>query len=331
MTSTDQPDMPEQDGITASVLDEPRKFAGPEAARAADVSLELARDFWRALGYAATEDDAVEFTDSDITTLRLLGGYIEQGVLSEHDSLQLARLMGRTLARLAESQVGVVVERLEESGVTVTEQIAYVDQLAPRVTGDVQFILGQIWRRHIAAAINRMNPELDELRPSATGVGFADLVGFTALSRRISETALLSLVESFEQRSADIISEHGGRVVKMLGDEVLFTAKNPEAMAEIGLNLLATFCRDRNERGLRVGIAYGPVVRHLGDVFGHTVNLASRLTGLAEPDTILASSSLAEALSTSENFHLEPQRHDHVRGIGSVTAHRLTQAAPRAQ
>lgn len=331
MTSTDQPDMPEQDGITASVLDEPRKYAGPEAARAAGVSLEMARDFWRALGYAATEDDAAEFTDSDITTLRLLVGYIEQGIINEHDSLQLTRLMGRTIARLTESQVGVVVERLEESGVGVTEQIAYVDQLAHRVTNDIQFILGQTWRRHMAAAINRMNPELDELRPSVTGVGFADLVGFTALSRRISETALLSLVESFEQRSADIISEHGGRVVKMLGDEVLFTAKNPEAMAQISLDLLATFCRDRNERGLHVGIAHGPVVRHLGDVFGHTVNLASRLTGLAEPDTILASSSLAEALSTRTTYRLEPQRHHNVRGIGSITAHRLTRATPTAQ
>jgi len=312
--------------MTTSVLGEARRYTSDAAAQAAGASPKFAQRFWRASGYAAVEAGAQEFTESDVATLRLISGYIKQGIITERGALQVSRLMGRTLSRLAESQVDVVVERLEKSGVGMAEQIAYVERLARQVTPDVQFMLGQTWRRHMAAAINRMNPDLDDAPPSIKGVGFADLVGFTDLSRRLTETALLNLLEGFERHCTDIVDTHGGRVVKMIGDEVLFTAPRPDALAEIGLNLVAASVRSRH--GLRVGIAYGPVVRHLGDVFGNTVNLASRLTELAEPDTILTSSKLPDALQDNPAYNFARQRHHDVRGLGSITAYRLTRAAP---
>lgn len=326
MTSADQPQAHGPDGMTASVLGEPRKYTRREAAEAAGVSLEFVRRFWRASGYAAVEDDAVELTESDVATLRLLASYVDRGIVSERGILQLSRLMGRTAARLAESQVEAVVERLEDFGVGVDERSAFVEDLAEKVMPDVQFLLGQTWRRHMAAAINRMTPGVDDLRPSTAGVGFADLVGFTDASRVLSETALLDLVERFEDRSAGVIGEHGGRIVKMLGDEVLFTTTAPEELAEIALHLRTAFGTSGHEQGLRVGLAFGPVVRHLGDVFGTTVNLASRLTGLAEPDTILAASGLVEALDGNPAYRFEPRHHDDVRGFGAMTSYGLTRA-----
>jgi adenylate cyclase len=310
--------------MTASVLAEPRIYNSRQAAAASGVSLARARRFWQALGYATLDEDAAEFTDSDVATLRLLTSYIDQGLVTERSAVQLARLLGRTVARLAESQVDAVAEQLEASGVSVEDQIEFMDQLANQVMPDIQFMLGQAWRRHIAAAVNRMNPAADDPRQATTGVGFADMVGFTELSRRLSEAELLELVESFEDRCVNIIDEHGGRVVKMLGDEVLFTAATPDALAEIALHLLTAFGTGPREPGLRIGLALGPVVRHLGDVFGNTVNLASRLTGLAEPHTVRASQSLADALRDNGSYRFERRHDDEVRGLGSITSHRLT-------
>lgn len=326
MTSMNQPGAAEHDGMTASVLGEAREYTSDAAARAAGAAPALAQRYWRALGYAAVDADAVEFTESDVRSLRLINQYIEQDIVTERAALQVSRLIGRTMSRLTESQIDVVVERLAEAGASRAEQIAFVDQLVRRVTPDIQFLLGQAWRRHMAATINRLNPDLNDADPSVKGVGFADLVGFTDTSRRLSENALLALLEGFEHHCAEIIDANGGRVVKMIGDEVLFTTTKPEALAEISLNLVAASVRGGRTPGLRVGIAYGPVVRHLGDVFGNTVNLASRLTGLAEPNTILASADLADALADNPSYHRDPRRHLKVRGIGTVTAYRLTRA-----
>lgn len=322
MASTDQPGEHDNDGMTASILGQPRKYTSHEAATAAGVSPQFAHRYWLASGYAAVDDKAVEFTESDVAVLRLMAGYVTQGIGTEHDLLQVTRLMGRTLSRLVESQVDIALELFEDS--EPSEQITFARQLAHQVMPDVQFLLGQTWRRHMATAINRLNPGLEAVRSAPAGIGFADLVGFTDASRKLPETALLSLVESFEDGAADIIGDSGGRVVKMLGDEVLFSTTEPEALATIGLRLVATFGRARNEPGLRVGLAFGPVARHLGDVFGTTVNLASRLTSLTEPDTILISATLADALSGNPHFRFTPRHLHNVRGLGPMTSYVLT-------
>lgn len=90
----------------------------------------------------------------------------------------------------------------------------------------------------------------------------------------------------------------------MLGDEVLFTADDPESVAEIGTRLAAGCDSDPDMPGLRVGMALGPVVRHFGDVFGTTVNLASRLTALTEPNTVLVAPALATALAGNPAYEL---------------------------
>lgn len=327
MTTTDRSGDSEQ-RMSSSVLGEPRKYTGHEAAKLADVSAEFAHRFWRALGYPAADEDAVEFTDSDVAALRFIAGFIAQGLSTEQGVLQISRLVGRSTARLAESQVDVVVDSLEASGMDMPERLAFVDNLARQVMPDIAFVLGQAWRRHMAATINRMNPAVNQFQSATVGIGFADLVGFTNMSRTLSETDLLSLVEGFEDRSAEIIGDHGGRVIKMLGDEVLFMTADAHSLAATGLALQNTYGRNRHEPGLRVGLAFGQVVRHLGDVFGNTVNLASRLTGLAEPDTILTSVDMAEALRGDPAYRFTPRQHHGVKGLGSITSYCLTRATP---
>ena len=125
-------------------------------------------------------------------------------------------------------------------------------------------------------------------------MGFADLVSFTRVSRELDERGLAELVEGFEARASDVVAEHGGRLVKTLGDEVLFTAPGPAG----GRHDRAGPRRREREEGpdVRIGLAYGPVLPVMGDVFGTTVNLAARLTAIARPGTIIVDSELADGL-----------------------------------
>ncbi len=106
-------------------------------------------------------------------------------------------------------------------------------------------------------------------------VGFADLVNFTALVRRVSERQLATLVQRFEQLASDIVTAHGGRVIKTVGDEMLYVSTEPLAAAGIALDLVDAMAEEPMLPQVRVGVSYGPVLSRMGDVFGTTVNRAA--------------------------------------------------------
>src|SRR3712207_2386428 len=148
-------------------------------------------------------------------------------------------------------------------------------------------IQSYVWRRHLAANADRLLAT-----PAGQGdrrelaVGFADLVGYTSRSRGMGGRELGAMVEDFESIATEVIAQHRGRVVKTVGDGVLFTAATAVDAVEIGLRLPEAW--DTEERPpLRVGAAFGVVLTRLGDVYSPVVNLASRLTSLARPGTVL--------------------------------------------
>ncbi len=158
-----------------------------------------------------------------------------------------------------------------------------------------------VWRRQLAAATGRVVQAGDdeEMVDRRLAVGFADLVGFTRLTRRLEEEELGELVEAFETTAADLVAAHGGRLIKTLGDEVLYAADDAGVASEIGLRLIETMTNDETMPELRVGMAFGTVTTRMGDVFGTTVNLASRLTSIAPKDAVLVDGAFAEELMRS--------------------------------
>jgi adenylate cyclase len=114
--------------------------------------------------------------------------------------------------------------------------------------------------------------------------------------------------------------------VKTIGDEVLFEAKDPGTAAEIALELLEAAETDPNLPALRAGLAHGEVVSRLGDVYGSTVNIASRLTSIARPGWVLVDREMHEALADDERFRLRPRRPESVRGFHRLYSWRLRRA-----
>ncbi|ARF57133.1 adenylate/guanylate cyclase domain-containing protein [Streptomyces gilvosporeus] len=279
------------------ILGADRRYTPFQAARAAGVSMDLAARFWRAMGFADI-GQVKALTEADVLALRRLAGLVEAGLLSEAMAVQVARSTGQTTARLADWQIDSFLEGLTEpadTGLTRTE-ITYplVELLLP----ELEEFLVYVWRRQLAAATGRVVQAQDdaEMVDRRLAVGFADLVGFTRLTRRLEEEELGELVEAFETTCADLVAAHGGRLIKTLGDEVLFSADDAGIAAEIGLRLIETMTHDETMPELRVGIAFGTVTTRMGDVFGTTVNLASRLTSIAPKDTVLVDEAFAEEL-----------------------------------
>jgi adenylate cyclase len=170
-----------------------------------------------------------------------------------------------------------------------------------------------VYRRHLANAAARMLllPAGDEGVRMA--VGFADIVGYTRRSRGLDRSELAALVETFEATSATIVTDHDGRVIKTIGDEVLFVADDPVDAARIARALVEA--ENQGFPEVRVGLAYGDVVSRLGDVFGPVVNVASRLTSLARPGRVLVDRAMHEVLeSHPEEFRVRRARTAAVRG-----------------
>ncbi|MFI6478856.1 adenylate/guanylate cyclase domain-containing protein [Nonomuraea sp. NPDC050663] len=308
--------MASEDRLAEAFLGEPRRYTSHQVAEMAGVPVYRARRYWRALGFANVADDAVEFTESDVTALKTMLTLVEDGVYDEEHVLLMARSLGRATARLAESQAELGAEALDHAGVPIKQRPAAWRKRAMRVVPDLERLMTYAWRRNLAVSAGRLADQ--DTHAVRLAVGFADLVGFTRLSRQLTETELAGLVERFESRSADVVTLYGGRVVKTLGDSVLFVADKAHDVAEVGLRLVESHRRVKNMPQLRVGLAIGPVILRMGDVFGTTVNLASRLTALANPGTILAGPMLAEELADDASFQVIPVNRLTVRGLGEL-------------
>jgi len=125
-------------------------------------------------------------------------------------------------------------------------------------------LLEFVWRRQVAAGIQRnMMMRSHGLAPGQSpvlAVGFADMVGFTLLSQHLSDEELAAVVRRFEEISHDTVISAGGRVVKMIGDEVMFVVDDVAAAARIGLELADAYADDDLLSDVRVGLALGPVL-----------------------------------------------------------------------
>ncbi|MGH3716911.1 MAG: adenylate/guanylate cyclase domain-containing protein [Micromonosporaceae bacterium] len=297
------------------LLGEPR-YNRRQIAELAGVPLERAQRIWRALGFAGLGDDDVVFSEQDLEALRLIGSLVALGVVDQSAEAPLARSLGQHLARLAEWQTEVV--RTVFGDVDGEPRPGAREALAALVPV-MEKLQSHVWRRHLLATAGRLL-ELPAGEPGSATlvVGFADIVSYTRLSRTIDEQELTEFIEHFEGTAAEIIAERHGRVIKTIGDEVLFVADAPADAAAIAIELAGRIDTDEEFPRLRVGMAYGQVLSRLGDVYGPVVNVAARLTSLARPGTVLVDRALHEALAEVPDFSFRRLRRVAVRGYARM-------------
>jgi adenylate cyclase len=316
------------DQVEAAILGGPRRYSAAEVSDRAGLSREQARALWRALGFPTVDDEDIVFTDGDVEALELLEKLTSYGIADEKVRLAVTRLYGQVFARLASLQGQLLLEQigrrpeLLESGEGMVE-------LTEQVVPLLEQLQGYAWRRQLAAYLARIAGQgSDQVTegPARMVIGFADLAGFTALTRRLSETELRDLLETFESLATEVVGEQGGRIVKTIGDEVLFQVEDPACGAQIALDLVDAVAQAPNLPELRAGLAYGEVVSRLGDVYGSTVNIASRLTSISKPGWVLVDRQLHDALADDDRFYLKSRRPESVRGFHHLRQWRLRRA-----
>jgi adenylate cyclase len=281
-----------------------RRYTQSEVAAATGMDLGLARRFWRALGFPDVELDERMFTDLDIEALKTLRSMMDLGLTDVDTSLQFARVVGSSMARIAEAEVsptvrGMGVGPASPDTVEAADRFA---QLADHSLPAMARLLEFVWRRHVQAAVRRamlVRSRSENATLPVLAVGFADMVGFTTLSQQLSEPELAAVVARFEEVAHDTVTGGGGRVVKMIGDEAMFVADSVLDAARIGLALAEAYADDELLSDVRVALAVGPVLVQDGDFYGPVVNLASRAVNMAAPGAVIVTDEFHAALETA--------------------------------
>lgn len=304
------------------ILGEPPELTSSEVAAAAGVTLEEARRLWRALGFPDAGEQAA-FSNADLSALSTMVGTVESGAIDFDTAVRMTRAVGQTMARLADWQVATLAPRVEEleGGPEATgSRIGSALRLADQVGVPFESLLIYSWRRHLAAAVGRieaLGAADEDLYTSQVTVGFADLVSFTALSNEMDENRLADMVEIFEARCADVVAGRHGRVIKTLGDSVLFVSEDPVQGLHIALDIAQLIGGDSRLPDVRLGLATGSVIMRLGDVFGPPVNMAARLTGVARRNRVIVDRTTADKLP-EDLFETRSLTARPVRGFGLV-------------
>jgi adenylate cyclase len=179
--------------------------------------------------------------------------------------------------------------------------------------------MNYVWRRHLLAALARQLTvrESDGLQ----AVCFADLSGFSRVSKNASSGEIAEIIETFETTAFDVVSSHDARVVKFIGDEVMFVTERLEDGVDIAIDLIVRLRSIEIVPPIHCGLAYGPTVPVGGDIFGPTVNLASRLTAVARPGSIVLPRTDGKEFEDREDLDVRMIRRSvDLKGIGRTRA-----------
>ncbi|MDR0504496.1 MAG: adenylate/guanylate cyclase domain-containing protein [Bifidobacteriaceae bacterium] len=312
LTARDAPSLAMRDLAAATGLDYPR------------ISKHCA-----ALGIPTPTWTESVFSEQDLTALIALSEAIDLGTISEAAELSLVRAISQTAQRLAWWQVETI---LAEDGSGSNQPLSLLRRLVT-LSGFLQDQMLYAWRRHMSAItrwvtkvgetdLGQTRRERDAL-PLAQAVGFADLVGYTEFSGDLSDKQLDNMLHEFEWLTQSVVCSHGGRVVKTLGDAILFIGDQPANVALAAVELSERIGADGRMPKARLAMCWGRVLPRCGDVFGPTVNLAARLVEMAGPGEVWLDEPTAIELAERDELSLQALSPVAVEGIGEVMPYRL--------
>jgi len=259
------------------------------AAEALGLPLADVEQAWAVLGLTVADPNTPTLTDNDIEALRTWADL--RTAIGDDAATGFLRVIGASVARVAEalasmSRAGLPELDLAHSHDELVTAQAYRSAAAfiPRIGG----MIDSFHRHHLFAARTYFDAVAHhEPLTVDCGVGFADLSNFTQLTQRLTPADLTSLLNEFNAITNDVVHADGGRVVKFIGDAVMWVSATPESLARVAMDLVHHPRPKMANISVRAGLSFGSVVATGGDYFGNPVNLAARLVAAAEPGQIL--------------------------------------------
>jgi adenylate cyclase len=294
------------------------RYTAVEVAALTGVELEFLSHARRAMGLPVPEPDEPVYTEAEVESAARIVLAHEAGIADE-DILELLRVLGRGLSQAAESMRLLPLKLVLEPGMSERDLASRYAQATARLYPLVNPMLNNVLALHlrhaaqseVISALERDGGQLPGSREVA--VCFADLVGFTRLGEEVPPEELGQLAVRLE-RLASEVAQPPVRLVKTIGDAAMLASVEPEPLLEAALTLIdAADAEGEDFPQLRAGAAVGRALPRAGDWFGRPVNLASRITGIARPGTVLAERELRESAKDGYGWSYAGERR--LRGI----------------
>jgi adenylate cyclase len=274
-----------------------RRMTAVELAEQTGLTVESIERITLAIGRPVAGPHERAFTPQDA---EVFGTFTAAAKLfGEEPLLHFIRVLGSSLGRIADAAVSIFMADVETPLTQVDAgelALAKANLEAVEVATLLPGLMDVVFRALMESAIDRNRTARAETGSLVTvfmAVGFVDLVGFTPLSQRLPAPELATVVRDFEAAAYDTVASHAGRVVKLIGDEVMFVALDAASASEIALGLVEHFGQEANVTP-RGGLAVGEILTRGGDYYGPVVNVASRIAELAVPSEILVTEELRE-------------------------------------
>jgi adenylate cyclase len=318
-----------------------RVIVGSERYTAAEIAAlsGVAEDFLiaarRAMGLPIPEQDEPVYTAAELESARMIHVARDAGITDE-DVLDLLRVLGRGLSQIAETLRTLPLKLVLEAGISEPELANRYAQAAgalyplvnPLVESVLTLHLKHATQSTVVSELERSGGQLPGSRE--VSVCFADLVGFTRLGEEVAPDELGRLAVRLEALAGDV-AVAPVRLVKTIGDAAMLASPDPEPLLGAALSLIdAADAEGEDFPQLRAGAASGQALPRAGDWFGRPVNLASRITAVARPGSLLVERELRESVTDGYRWSFAGERK--LKGIrGGVPLFRARRAGEQPQ
>jgi len=293
-----------------------------EASQETGLEPALIERIWSASGFSSESLDHIG--EEDMQLLRYMTRVLDAG-FPLVAFLQLVRVYGQALARIADAEVKLfhlfVHEPLMRDGVPGLEIAEAMEGLAAELLPLASPIMDRVHHRSLQHFVSQdvvghleLEGAGDELGRLHVAIAFADLAGYTKLTEEAGEEEAVDVVERFVE-SVEVTLPDDARVIKTIGDEVMVVGADPSALADWAVGFQAL---NAGRRPLpRIGIHSGDALYRDGDYYGRAVNLASRVGARAAGGEVLVTREVVEAAGSHLAF--EPIGNVKLKGFKEAT------------
>lgn len=306
-------------------------WTGREVCERAGLPLDEAVAFWRALGFPAADLDHRAFGRPDLEALRVVA--VLRTIFTLEDIVEASTVTGRAMSEISTAFTELFQRRLVApfvgSGGAELEVSLRLAAMSEVLLSPLGPMLEIALRRHVDVATRaEAAVSIEEIAGHVTGerelsVAFADLVDFTAVSEQLSPLEVGQIAGLLLRCAEAAVGRHDARIVKSIGDAVMFTALSPVSCCAAAVDLVASAAEDGRLPPVRAGVAHGPVIRAYADYFGRTVNVASRLCDAAKAGSVVLQLPGGDADDTawvSAGLELVPAGEVQLKGISGPVA-----------
>lgn len=300
-----------------------------EAADAAGVDAEVLKRFRQAFGLPLPRPDERLVTEGDIAGIATTNVFSVAGVDFEQQ-LDLARVIGRNLAQIAEAMRGVIGRELSSPGDTERDAGLRFAEMARASVPAIGPLLENILLQHLRAQVRSDVFAFTGAAGQQVTIAFADLVGFTRLGEEVPAEQAGAVGRRLGELAGDVATAPV-RLVKLIGDAAMLACRDPEPVLRATLALVAAAdAEGETFPQIRVGVACGEAANLGGDWFGRPVNLASRITDRARPGSVLVSEDVRASLG-DHAFEFSDAGKKKLKGVhDEPRLYRARSAAPLA-